>query len=135
MALAGEPVGDAETVRGVALRKVEAALTWYAAHLTEQPKYDAVAHAIHVSERQLRRLFHQVRQESVHRAFTRVRLNRALELLSETNLKLEEIARRSGFSGAPDFCRVFKAHRKISPDAWRKHQLPAYRLELQRKRK
>ena len=117
----------AETKSGHVLRKVEAVLTWYSEHITEQPKLERVAAAAHMSVRHLRRLFWQARSETPQQAFTRLRLQRAMELLSESDFKLDAIAAKCGFSSASDFCRVFKTQHKISPDAWRRQVLPAYR--------
>ncbi len=117
----------AETKTGQSLRKVDAVLTWYSEHITEQPKLERVAGAMHLSVRHLRRLFWQARQEKPQQAFTRLRLQRAMELLSKSDIKLDAIAVKCGFSSASDFCRVFKSEHKISPDAWRRRVLPAYR--------
>jgi AraC family transcriptional regulator len=108
------------------LQKVQACLAWYSEHMLEQPKLDQTAQAVNVSVRHLRRLFWQSRRESPQAAFTRVRLERAMGLLSLSNLKLEAIAEQCGFSSSSDFCRVFKMHHHISPDAWRRKHLPAY---------
>ena len=116
----------AETKSALALRKVQAVLTWYAEHIAEQPKLERVADEAHVSVRHLRRLFWQVRQETPQQAFTRLRLQRAMELLSKSDFKLDAVAANCGFSSASDFCRVFKSQHKISPDAWRRQVLPAY---------
>lgn len=121
------PFENSETKTDHAIRKVEASLTWYSEHIAAQPGLEQIAAAVHVSVSHLRRLFWQARQESPQKAFARLRVQRAMELLSHTDLKLEAIASRCGFSSSSDFCRVFKSHQQISPDAWRKQQLPSYR--------
>ena len=108
------------------LQQVQACLSWYSEHMIEQPKLEQTAQAVNVSVRHLRRLFWQSRHESPQAAFTRVRLERAMGLLSLSNLKLDAIAEQCGFSSSSDFCRVFKMHHHVSPDAWRKKHLPAY---------
>ena len=120
------PFQDPETKASHAIRKVDASLTWYSEHIAEQPGLEQIASAVHVSVSHLRRLFWQARQESPQKAFARLRVQRAMELLSHTGLKLDAIALRCGFSSSSDFCRVFKNHQRISPDAWRKQQLPSY---------
>lgn len=116
-----------ETKNDLALRKVEASLTWYSEHMAEQPKIEHVAQAVHVSVSHLRRLFWQARQESPQKSFTKLRLDRAMQLLSHTIFKLDVIAAKCGFSSASDFSRVFKSHHGISPDAWRRSKLGPYR--------
>jgi AraC family transcriptional regulator len=115
-----------ETQPNLALHKVETSLRWYSEHMSEQPKLEHVAQAVHISPSHLRRLFWQVRRENPLRAFTRLRLARAAELLAGSTEKIDAIASRCGFSSASDFCRVFKANHKISPDTWRREKLPAY---------
>jgi len=121
--LEATPMERADPGHGDGLQKVEASQAWYAEHMAEQPKLGAVAAAVSVSSRHLRRLFNQVRGETPQVAFTRLRVQRAVELLSQSNRKLEAIAAACGFSSSSDFCRVFRAHRGISPDAWRRRML------------
>ena len=123
LALAGMEFERAD----VAARKIDAVLTWYDEHMAEQPKLELVADSVHLSVRHLRRLFWQTRRETPQQAFTKLRLQRAMELLSESDQKLEAIAGKCGFSSASDFCRVFKARHHVSPDVWRREKLPAYR--------
>jgi AraC family transcriptional regulator len=115
-----------ETQPNLAVHKVEASLRWYSEHMSEQPKLEHVAQAVHISPSHLRRLFWQVRQESPLRAYTKLRLARATELLAGSTEKIDAIAGRCGFSSASDFSRVFKANLKISPDTWRRDKLPPY---------
>lgn len=113
--------GPADPMEGeTGVRKVEAALAWHAEHMSDQPKVDVVARAVHMSVRHLRRLFQVVRDESPLDAFTRQRLHRAMELLAHTPARLDEVARQCGFASTSDFCRVFQAHQKTSPGAWRR---------------
>lgn len=109
-----------------ALRKVEAALAWYAEHLAERPKIESVARSVHVSVRHLRRIFQDARHESPHQAMLRLRIHRALELLAHSELKLDDVARACGFASSSDFCRVFQLHQRVSPGTWRRHLLKPY---------
>jgi AraC-like DNA-binding protein len=126
IALSETPFASEQNGGDYALEKVQECLSWYSEHMLEQPKLERVALAVNVSVRHLRRLFWQARRESPQAAFTRLRLEHAMGLLSLSNLKLDAVARQCGFSGSSDFCRVFKIHQHVSPDAWRKHRLPAY---------
>jgi len=114
------PAARTETRSDFALRKVEAALTWYMEHMAQQPKLDEVSRAVNISVRHLRRLFVDVRNESPQTVFTNLRIHRAMERLAQTDHKLETIAAECGFSSGSDFSRVFKIHRNINPDAWRR---------------
>jgi len=50
---------------------------------------------------------------------TRVRLNRGMRLLENSNLGLEEIARECGFQSATYFCRFFKREAGTTPALYR----------------
>lgn len=103
-----------------ALRKVETALSFYTEFLAQRPQISEVAAAVHLSTSHLRRLFWQVRKESPQATFMKLKMQRAMHLLAEGDMKLEVVALGCGFSSASDFCRAFKAQHKVSPDAWRR---------------
>jgi AraC-like DNA-binding protein len=49
---------------------------------------------------------------------TRIRMERAADLLVRTNMPLREIARRSGYGVEHSFARAFRRHRGLSPRAY-----------------
>ena len=106
-----------------AMRKTESVLAWFADHMQQKPKLEAAAQAESLSVRHLRRLFQEARGESPQKAFTRLRVQRAMELLAQSERKLEDIVEVCGFSSSSDFCRVFKAWRGLSPHRWRQEVL------------
>jgi AraC family transcriptional regulator len=105
---------------GMAMFKVESALSWYTEHLMRAPSVKEVSYAIHTSPSHLRRLFWQVKQASPKAVFQKVRLEKAQDLMSRSALTLEDIARNCGFTSASHFCREYKAHYAVSPTFWRK---------------
>jgi len=80
----------------------------------------ALAQRVHVSEVQFRKLFKRATGLSPVRFMQRRRVERAGNLLRETDLSLEQVAAESGFSDAAFFCRVFKAWTKHTPGSYRK---------------
>jgi AraC family transcriptional regulator len=123
VALKNVPVQNLPSHQNAASDKVEAALAWFSEHVAEKPKLAHAARAVHVSSSHLRRLFQQVRKQSPHAAFTQVKMERAMKVLSESEDKLDVVASSCGFSSNVNFCRVFKAHTGFTPDAWRKTRL------------
>lgn len=99
---------------------VDSACVWYGSRLAERPSVEDVARQVHVSTSTLRRMFQEVRRQTPVRAFSRLRLETAMQLLAESNLKLEDVAVASGYSCASDFCRSFQAEMKRTPAAWRR---------------
>jgi AraC-like DNA-binding protein/CheY-like chemotaxis protein len=65
------------------------------------------------------RTFHEVSGETPHAFVKRLRLEKAQELLADTDLPLAEIARRVGFGSASHFASVFRVHAGMSPSEFR----------------
>jgi AraC family transcriptional regulator len=123
--LAALMLGDSDVAQDPALPdfltfRVENALAWYGENLSRHPSVKEVARAVHTSTSHLRRLFWRVRSASPKSAFQRVRLEKAQDLMSRTNLRLEEIARRCGFSDASHLCREYQSSHHFTPTYWRK---------------
>lgn len=67
----------------------------------------------------LSRVFHQYKGEALSVYITKIRLERAKKLLVETNLKIYEIAAKSGFETPAYFSRIFNRYEKMSPKEYR----------------
>lgn len=106
------------------------AIHWYAEHLRANPSISEVARQVHVAPSTLRRLFQQTRKESPAKVFAHLRLEAAIQLMTETRLKLDAIAEECGFGSTSDFCRTFKAFTKVTPNLWRKTILPPPRSAM-----
>lgn len=104
----------------IASFRVERALSWFAEHLSRNPSVAEVAEVIHVSPSHLRRLFAEIRQASPKELFRRVRLEKAQELMGQTNLTIDEIASQCGYANASHFCRDYKAVHHFTPSTWRR---------------
>ena len=78
------------------------------------PTLADVARQLHLSERTLRR---RLRESAVsyQALLDNVRKNRAVELLANTQLSIEQVALEVGFSDAHNFRRAFKRWTKSSP--------------------
>ncbi|MCV2866046.1 GlxA family transcriptional regulator [Albidovulum sediminicola] len=87
------------------LRKVVARM---AATLEAPPSLAELAHAANLSERSLNRLFQRELGQSPARYLQSLRLARARDLASHTDLGLDQIALRCGFSSASALSRAFK---------------------------
>ena len=82
---------------------------------------------MHVSPRTLIRKLSQ-EDTSFKQISNEVRLQRARELLTNTNLSVKQIAARTGFSNANSFSRAFKGLSGETPLNWRsKHSRKAGR--------
>ncbi len=98
--------------------RVNAAMVWYAERMEQSPSFPDLARAVGVSPAHLRRLFHEVLQASPAQVFDQLRFQRAIQLMSEPSVKLEEVGERCGFGSASSFSRAFKNKFGCSPQAW-----------------
>jgi LacI family transcriptional regulator len=79
-----------------------------------------LAKSLGVSRRVLEMKFNKSLGRTVLQEIRRVRVEKAKELLSRTNLDMEEVARRSGFSGARRLAVVFGEFAGVAPSIYRR---------------
>jgi two-component system response regulator YesN len=69
----------------------------------------------------LSRLFKQVTGVNLNVFIQEARLNKAMELLRDSDYKVYEIARLAGYEYAPYFTKIFKKNVGVSPQEYRDH--------------
>ncbi len=72
-----------------------------------------------ISRRPLEQRFRRDLSRSIHAEIQRVHLNRACELLSQTDLPVEQVAEMSGFTGPVHFSRAFRRELDTTPTDYR----------------
>lgn len=91
--------------------------------ILDQPRKDwtvqRLAEHVHMSERQLRRLFEKELGMSPRSFIQGAMLELAQRLLSGGNLQVGEIGRRCGYGSTSAFTRRFEARLGVSPSAYR----------------
>jgi AraC-like DNA-binding protein len=80
---------------------------------------DSVARQFDVTPNHLSRLFQTHGHMTFSSYLTHVRIDRAKLLLRSCNLKLDDIATRSGYRDTPYFCHVFKRLTQATPAEYR----------------
>lgn len=103
-----------------AQKRVDAALHWFSTRLAENPGLPEIARACNSSPANLRRLFHDVLGLSPKHIFDQMRFQRAMQLMSDPQMKLETISEHCGFGSASAFSRAFKDKFGCSPETWRR---------------
>ncbi|MEH6576748.1 MAG: GlxA family transcriptional regulator [Amphritea sp.] len=83
-----------------------------------------LAESAFISLRQLERLFNRFLDCTPSQYYLKLRLNRARQLLCESELNVCKVATASGFSSAPHFCRTYRSHFGMTPKAQRKASAP-----------
>ena len=89
---------------------------------------EKLSEACSVSKSHLCRVFKKLTGQTVTQYLNAVRVSKACELLSETDLSIEAIALKTGFNNPSYFFRVFKKQTGKLPLAWRKTDSVAKKL-------
>lgn len=82
-----------------------------------------VAEQLHMSAPYLSRLFHQETGENFGASLARRRMQEAMRLLQNPNLRMYEIARKTGYTSQHYFSNAFKKALGISPAEYRRNIL------------
>lgn len=93
---------------------------WARAHLHETLTLARLADHAHMSARTLSRRFEEEIGMSPGRWVTLQRIDRARELLEQTDLSVEEVARKVGFVGSTSLREHFQAALGVSPAGYRR---------------
>ena len=101
------------------LERVNRAIDHVMRNLSEPLRLEDVAQVAHFSPYHFHRIFRAIAGETLHDFVKRVRLERALYLISHTGgHTLTEIALACGFGSSSDFSRSFRQHYGVSPRAF-----------------
>jgi len=103
-----------------AMRTIELAKQWIRQNLNGVISLNALSSALYINPFYLSRLFKQTTGETYLEFTTRIRFDRARELLVGSTLKMNEIAEQIGFNDANYFSIAFKKHQGVSPTDYRK---------------
>ena len=89
-------------------------------HLNDTITIKSLCTSVHVTPALFRRRFQDVTGMPVHRYIVRRRVERARELIDETNLALSVVAIHSGFSSQSHMTTVFKRELGMTPSEQRR---------------
>lgn len=81
---------------------------------------DEISEAGNVSRSQCCKIFKEIINKSPNDYLTEYRINKSVDLISSTNMKMTEIAYECGFNGSSYFAEIFKKMMGISPREYRK---------------
>ncbi|QHI70724.1 AraC family transcriptional regulator [Tichowtungia aerotolerans] len=101
---------------------IQRAQDFIGTHYTEPFTLPELAEFCFVSQGHLIRLFKEHLQTTPIRYLWAIRLQHAVEKLTDTRLNVSEIAFQCGFVSPDHFSRLFKQHFKLSPLQYRKNQ-------------
>jgi AraC family transcriptional regulator, regulatory protein of adaptative response / methylphosphotriester-DNA alkyltransferase methyltransferase len=85
---------------------------------------DEIARRIASSRRQLQRAYAEIGRTTFRDHVTRVRMERAAELLATRRLTVREVAFRVGYRQPAQFAKAFRRHHGLSPSDYRAYGGP-----------
>lgn len=98
----------------------ETIVTYMKNHLDGIPSIEELCTQFAVSPRQLNRNFNAYYGKSCIEVWNRLRKNYASELLRNTDLRIDDISERLGYTNVANFIRFFKREEGMSPAFFRK---------------
>ncbi len=88
--------------------------------LSHSVRLSDIASITGVSSSQFSRSFHASVGETFSSALSRLRLESAMALMTQTNMPLSEVALTSGFADQSTFSRLFRRSVGLTPSKWRR---------------
>jgi len=80
---------------------------------------DDIARRVASSRRQLQRAYAEIGRTTFRDHLTRVRMERAAELLASPGLTVREVARSVGYRQPAQFAKAFRRHHGVAPSDFR----------------
>jgi transcriptional regulator GlxA family with amidase domain len=80
---------------------------------------DDIARRVASSRRQLQRAYAEIGGTTFRDHLTRVRMDRAAEMLAAQSLTVREVAHRVGYRQPAQFAKAFRRHRGVAPSDFR----------------
>jgi AraC family transcriptional regulator len=106
--------------QGLTERQVQHLLAFIQDHLSEPLSLDTLAQQVGFSPYYFARMFRQATGASPHQFVRRQRLERAQQLLAQTELSLAQVAAACGFADQSHLTQVFKEQLGCTPRAYRR---------------
>jgi LacI family transcriptional regulator len=104
---------------------VAAAMRYMADHVNEDLSVDQIAEHVGGGRRSLERAFQRELRRGINAEFQRRRLDKARQLLLQSDLRVVDIAQTLSYSSSRQFCAVFSKAYNQSPARYRKlHRQP-----------
>jgi AraC-like DNA-binding protein len=98
---------------------IQSMIDYMKKHLGDNIGVQDIAGSLGISVSLASQLFKQETNETIHDYFTKLRMDRAAELLLETDHKVSDIAVMVGYQHENSFIRVFRKYKDITPGKYR----------------
>jgi len=108
---------------GDATKAVQKIIRYIEEHYAEPISAESLTEEVYFASNTLRIMMKKQTGSTIHEYLTRVRLEKATELLKQRDIKIGQVARQVGYESASYFCMKFSKDYGMSPLAWRKNYL------------
>ena len=88
---------------------------------------DDIARRVASSRRQLQRAYAEIGDTTFRDHLTRIRMQRAAEMLASRGLTVREVAHRVGYRQPAQFAKAFRRYQGVAPSAFRAGGNPGLR--------
>lgn len=101
--------------------RIRQILSYLKDHIGEDLPVSRLAHVIPISERECYRLFRRFLDASPMEYILSLRLEKALELLANTDISISTVSQETGFGSSSYFGKIFKEHFHMTPKEYRRY--------------
>lgn len=106
------------------LERLNIVKSYIETHLDEDLSLEKLAQIAFMSPYHFHRIYRVTHGETIINSIRRLRMQRAAELLNETDISIIKIAQKCGYTNPQSFTRLFKAMYGISPTYFRTNIVP-----------
>lgn len=105
---------------GAARSDVERVRHYIRYHVDEELRTDQLAALVYLSQTYLSYIFKKETGMTISRYIRQCRMEKAKELLTQTDMKIVQVCEKVGFSNVSYFCQSFREYAGMSPERYRK---------------
>lgn len=116
-------VGKTQRLSLADLRCIDEAMKYIDKHYSDKISSENLSMEVGLSKEKLQAGLQYRTGKTLHKYLQEVRMEKARELLANTNNPLKSVADASGFVNESHFCKVFKKLHLISPVQYRYRQV------------
>lgn len=124
---------DADFSKGTPSTQIVQVMKYIDGNIRDSITLNDICQKFAINRTALQKTFKKHANMTFHNYLVKCRIERASYMLRFTELPLDEISERSGFSSTANFCKFFKKQTGISPDRFRKETVEQ-RIEWQNNR-
>lgn len=107
--------------KDIQLVRVEKVIEIMKNNVEKNMSIDEIAGQVYLTQNYLRRVFKEKTGENLLEYFTRLKMEKAKDLLNDPGKKVHEIARKVGYESTSYFCSVFKELNGCTPNEYREN--------------